>query len=67
VLQFKPRTWGSAWVLSILLGEKPDLHPYGSDKIPGFSPAGLVEKPDQSRDLKWGLYRLYVDALLGLR
>jgi hypothetical protein len=43
----------------------PKLHPYEVDKIPGFRPQVLTGDLLQSQEhLKWGLYRLYVDALL---
>src|SRR5271168_1238193 len=43
----------------------PKCHPYEADKIPGYNPAALKGDLIQSQEhLKWGLYRLYVDALL---
>lgn len=43
----------------------PKDHPYEVDKIPGYSAGVLGGDLIQSQEhLKWGLYRLYVDALL---
>ena len=43
----------------------PDLHPYDVGKIPGYEPRFVSADLIQSQvHLKWGLYRLYVDALL---
>ena len=44
----------------------PSLHPYDVCTIPGFSCSFLQssDKIDSLAHLKWGLYRLYVDALL---
>ena len=43
----------------------PKCHPYEVDKIPSYNPNGLKGDLIQSLEhLKWGLYRLYVDALL---
>jgi len=43
----------------------PKYHPYEVDKIPGYSASALKGDLIQSQEhLKWGLYRLYVDALL---
>jgi hypothetical protein len=43
----------------------PKCHPYEVDKIPGYNSAALKGDLIQSQEhLKWGLYRLYVDALL---
>ena len=43
----------------------PKFHPYEVDKIPGFNRQALTGDLLQSQEhLKWGLYRLYVDALL---
>jgi hypothetical protein len=43
----------------------PESHPYEVDKVPGFSTRILTGDLLQSQEhLKWGLYRLYVDALL---
>jgi hypothetical protein len=40
-------------------------HPYKVDQIPGYIANALKGDLIQSQDhLKWGLYRLYVDALL---
>jgi hypothetical protein len=43
----------------------PKFHPYEVEKIPGYAAAALKGDLIQSQEhLKWGLYRLYVDALL---
>lgn len=43
----------------------PKFHPYEVDKIPGYDARFLKGDLIQSQEhLKWGLYRLYVDALL---
>jgi hypothetical protein len=45
--------------------DSPKLHPYEVDKLPGFSAEAVRGDLIQSQEhLKWGLYRLYVDALL---
>lgn len=43
----------------------PKFHPYEVDKIPGYNQSVINGNLIQSQEhLKWGLYRLYVDALL---
>lgn len=46
--------------------QSPDAHPYNVRDIPGFSESWLQSKEmiASLAHLKWGLYRLYVDALL---
>jgi len=45
--------------------ETPKEHPYEICKIPGYSGEWIKNTPIISLEhLKWGLYRLYVDALL---
>jgi hypothetical protein len=49
--------------------EAPKDHPYDVRDVPGFSEAFLESKEmiASLAQLKWGLYRLYVDALLYFR
>ncbi len=43
----------------------PQFHPYEVEKIPGYNESVVKGDLIQSQEhLKWGLYRLYVDALL---
>ena len=46
--------------------EAPEEHPYNVREIPGFSESYLASKEMilPLAHLKWGMYRLYVDALL---
>ena len=46
--------------------QAPEEHPYSVREIPGFSEGWLKSKEmiASLAHLKWGLYRLYVDALL---
>jgi hypothetical protein len=47
--------------------EIPPLHPYEVSRLPGFNASWIAEGSSQIvslSHLKWGLYRLYTDALL---